>query len=507
MAFSRNRVSGICASHWDIEMAHFLNRGRQSGLLYQAALLLGTLSGALACHDLSGLTGTQQLPAGTPDPGAYHTAAGALALYQTTIATFQYSNGVTSTSLGSTSTSTAAGAFVDFVLRSGLLTDELQAGDIGCTGISCQKGDENFVDARQLPEGTGSSLTNKLYNELQYVRNDAALGIGALEAYDSAASPALRGHLYALAGYAELLLADLYCSGIPLSTINFNGDFTYAPGSTTAQVYQDAIAKFDMAIALSRDSVRILNLARVGKGRALLALGAYDSAAQAVASVPDGFTYQFLVDWTGGFSDFGGNLFNPNNSTANYTVADQEGGTGLPFISSGDPRTASQAPNTNPFSVPQYVPLKYGGTTPGTSPITVADWIEARLIRAEAALQAKDYTAWLTQLNTLRETATVPGQTIPLADTADPGQVNGSDSARVSLLFHERAYWLFVTGHRQGDLRRLIREYHRSADQVYPTGLYPLSQLGVYGNDVTAPINDASESANPLFHSCLSRGA
>ena len=571
-----------------LHMMFPLRRVRVAAL--PVALLLG---GTVACNDLSGLTGKQQLPSGTPDPSTYRTPAGALALYQATLAAFQFSYGTGSASVGSSNTSTANGAFVDFMLASGLLTDELQPEYLGCP--TCGITDVKYVDARQL--GQGISLTNNLYTELQSIRNGATEGIGALVAYDSSASPALRGHLYALSGYAELLLADLYCSGVPLSTIDFKGDYTYATGSTTAQIYHDAIAKFDTALALSSDSTRIVNLARVGKGRAYLALGQYDSAAAAVASVPDGFAYQFPVDWTG--TQYGQtNLLND----LQVSESNREGINGLPFLS--DPRSAAQFIGASGGS--QYMPVKYGGATPGILPITVADWLEARLIQAEAALNAGDVTTWLTTLNKLR-TNGVPGAadtvkvaadtivdtlgytgctavgacdpngfqtsvnytslvllsstTIDLSALDVPGgvvdtcrannpdrtfactnpQVNvygtnfvpvvplqidtiwqagtggvsglapltdpGTAAARVSLLFNERAYWLFLTGHRQGDLRRLVRQYHRSADQVYPTGPYPVLQLGTYGNDVTAPIPQGAESPDPLFHGCLSRGA
>jgi hypothetical protein len=75
--------------------------------------------------------------------------------------------------------------------------------------------------------------------------------------------------------------------------------------------------------------------------------------------------------------------------------------------------------------------------------------------------------------------------------------------ARVDLLFRERAFWLFITGHRQGDLRRLIRQYHRRQENVYPTGLYA-GGLSAYGNDVTAPI-PPNERVNPLFTGCINR--
>jgi hypothetical protein len=159
-----------------------------------------------------------------------------------------------------------------------------------------------------------------------------------------------------------------------------------------------------------------------------------------------------------------------------------------------------QQAGTNAFGVPQYVPLKYGGATPGIFPITVADGIEARLITAEAAWHNPTrWGNWLDILNALRQTAITPA----LPPLSDPG----TPDAQVDLLFQERAYWLFLTGHRQGDLRRLIRQYGRPAEQVYPTGVYPLGgPLPAYGTDVTVPIPSA-EHENPRFTGCLSRGA
>jgi hypothetical protein len=68
---------------------------------------------------------------------------------------------------------------------------------------------------------------------------------------------------------------------------------------------------------------------------------------------------------------------------------------------------------------------------------------------------------------------------------------------------------LFLTGHRQGDLRRLIRNYQQGPETVYPTGDYPLfgieDLLQRYGPNVDAPI-PITEQVNPLFHGCLGRG-
>jgi hypothetical protein len=453
--------------------------------------------GGLACHDLSGLAGTQALPAGISNPNTYNTPAGALALYNGVISAFQMHT--------DTAGSMDAGVFVNFVLSSGLLTDELQSGNLGgnqldysAVGVTSAA----QVDVRQLPEGVGVTLTDGAYSDLQGLRNSAGIASDALAAYDTLHSPALRGMMYALQGYSEIFLADLFCAGVPLSTLDYHGDFTQHAGSTTPELYQAAVAKFDTALTLSRDSARILDLARVGKGRALLNLGQYAAAAAAVDSVPPDYAYQFVINWAGSSSDV---LFVDNGSSGSgKTAVDSEGNTGLPYLSSHDPRSAASSRGTNLYHVPQYIPNKYGGATPGLYPITVASGIEARLIQAEAAYHgvATGTGSWLDQLNALRQTAIAPA----LPALTDPG----TDSARVAMIFRERALWLYVTGHRQGDLRRLIRQYPTvapSADAVYPTGVYPLfGALSRYGTDVTAPIPTA-EHINPLFTGCLSRGA
>ena len=553
----------------------------------------------LGCNDLSGLTGKQQLPSGIPDPGTLRTRAGALAMYQGVLAAFQAGTATSAVSSGTSN----SGTFVNFMLTSGLLTDELASGDLGGNRTSYDNSDEGLlIDTRHLAEGVDNSQTDGLYTNLQQIRNSAHLAIASLAAYDTSDSPALRGHLYALTGYSELFLADLYCSGVPLSTLDFTGDFTYHAGSTTDQLYQAAIAQFDTAIALSADSVMYVNLARVGQARAYLARGKYDSAAAIVHNVPTDFSYQFSVDWGGGFP---GGLFSTAGIRSGVTVANVQGGTGLPYLSNLDPRTASETWGHNLFGVPQYAPVAYGGaalaspTATFIAPITVANGIEARLIEAEAALHTGT-GQWLTTLNTLRAmvppiTITVPidtlidtlgvtgcprgaagfpvcrtspggdsigfgqpaqgfpGYTLVGGDTTypapvtiqarcrdnsyfrpcaagdsmvvltyvkpastrqltlsslqDPGASPG-DTARIRLLFTERAYWLFLTGHRQGDLRRLIRNYHLSPSAVYPSGSnrFFFDVYSQFGTDVNAPVPRA-EQADPMFHSCFSRGA
>ena len=74
----------------------------------------------------------------------------------------------------------------------------------------------------------------------------------------------------------------------------------------------------------------------------------------------------------------------------------------------------------------------------------------------------------------------------------------------LSLLFREKAFWTFGRGQRLPDLRRLIRDYGRTQDNVFPTGVY--FKGGNYGVDVNYPI-PTSEQTNPLFTACIDRKA
>jgi hypothetical protein len=431
----------------------------------------------------------QPLPAGISDPASYHTLTAAIGQRNTAIWEYEQS-------------------LVGVIQETGLLTDELQVpADFGSSGSIRSTLDlQTSLDERILPEPTTvyNGIAANAYASLQTARSGASQALGAFATYAPDASPALRGLLFSLTGYTEIQLADEFCSGIPLSTLDFEHDYTYQAGSTTAEVYRAAIANFDSALVLSTDSAHLLNLARVGKGRAWLDLGQYDSAAAAVADVPDDFRYTLVATLGSGLN--------------NASVADDEGGIGLPYISANDPRTAVSIVNRPGFTV--YFPAKYVAT--GYSQVTIADGVEARLIEAETAIHTGSAT-WLTTLNALRTDGTfttTPSNdpdSVGVIDTlwnAGTGGVAGlrpltdpvSDTARVTMLFTERAYWLFMTGHRQGDLRRLIRNYHRDQTQVYPNGSYLPPGFGVYGTDVTVPIPFA-ERANHLFHGCLNREA
>jgi hypothetical protein len=470
--------------------------GRRIGLL--GVLLGGGLGATTVLGGCTELTGSPGLPAGTEDPAFYSTAAGAIGMRNAALVQFGQALG-------------------QYIIDAGQLTDELESFETGASqGVLLQNAGQvpDPLDERLLPVG----VTVESYGQLQLVRTLATQALGALATYDTAAGvrdsvAMLRGELYALEGYTEIMLADLFCSGVPLSDLIFQGDFQYEPSSTTTQVYQDALAKFDSTVVLAgaNDSVRYL--ARVGQGRAYLEWGCptcYATAADDVSGVPDGFLYQVSVNWNA--------FLNTNTILGNanaWTMSDREGQNGLPFLSSGDPRSTAVTLNVSGPSWP-YVPLTfpavYGAALTGTSiaPVTLASGVEARLIDAEAALQQGDAPTWLTTLNALRASAPIPGTTQPNPQALPPIVDPQDPVARIDTLFTERAEWLFLTGHRQGDLRRLLRQYSSSSytafqtqQQVYPTGAYLAPGTGRYGTDVVAPI-PPTESANPDFHGCIS---
>jgi hypothetical protein len=319
------------------------------------------------------------------------------------------------------------------------------------------------------------------------------------------------GEVLNMAGYSYIFMAEAYCSGIPMSTLSSSGATEYGPALTTAQVFELAVARFDSALkvlgtggGVKADTQRFL--ASVGKGRALLNLNRPADAKTAVAGVPTGFAYRMLHSENTGQQNNSAFIGITNNRR--FTPAEaREGVNGLPYRTEGDvnaggtdPRIkmarggSAQASNTTANGIDSSTPLfapfeKYPNRSASA---VLGDGVEARLIEAEADLRAGN-AAWLTTINALRTSRSMG----PVSDA-------GSQAANVDLLFKERAYFLWLTAHRMGDLRRLIRQYQRQPESVFPTGGY--FKGGSYGPDVNWPI-PFDEFNNPNFQGCIDRNA
>lgn len=305
-----------------------------------------------------------------------------------------------------------------------------------------------------------------------------------------------RSETMSLAGFAILLMGENYCSGVPISKLTDAGEIIFGEQRTTSQLFDDAIAKFDSALTQAGASTaaaptRARNLAKIGKGRALLNKGDHAAAAAAVAGVPTNFVYYIFHSENTGRQNNG--LWAFQRVGSRFSVADNEGINGLPFMSDNDPRVRWSYSGRAGFdgSTPLYYEEKYPTRS---SSVPLAEGVEARLIEAEAALKAGNLLGYAAGINAAR---TQQGAPTPII-------VPATASAQVDQLFKERAYALWLTSHRLGDLRRLIRQYGRTEDGVFPTGNY--FKGGVYGDDVNFII-PSDEKNNPNFKACLDRSA
>jgi hypothetical protein len=390
------------------------------------------------------------------------------------------------------------------VLMSGLLTDELLNAETYTTRIEVDRRATNAVNSTMLV----------LFRDVQRARATADLVASRYAQFDP--NNPNRAEVQALAAYTYLLLAENYCNGVPTSKVNDDGTFSYGEQQTGTQLLNSAVAKFDSAIVVATaaggSGEAALNLARIGKGRALLDLSKPVEAAAAVADVASTFNYSIQHNENSGRQNNG--VFSFNNVERRFTVGNNEGGNGLPFVTLNDPRVPVFEDPTGGFdgSTPLWLTYKFKDRS---SPTPLAVGAEARLIEAEAALRAGNDGTFLAKLNEARASSLTYAEGSNPAPTA-PEPLKLTDlpataAGKQDLLFRERALDLYLTSHRLGDLRRLIWQYGRTAEQVFPTGPYqaanPRKSGTNYGTDVNFPI-PFEESNNPQFNaSCLNRSA
>jgi hypothetical protein len=391
-------------------------------------------------------------------------------------------------------------------LYGGLLTDEWS------TSSTFIQNDETDQRKVQL---LNTQVTG-FYRNLNRVRTAANQAIPLLEEWDPTNS-ALIAEMYFARAYTEMQLANDFCNGIPLSN-GAGAEVIYDEPRTGQEVLAVAVASFDSAIAIATgtdaQSVLISRAAKVGKGRALMALNQYAAAAQAVAGIPTDFKYQHTFSLTTNSNI----IWNQGFSAKRYSVGDSIDGNNrdilirnaIPFTSAKDPRL----PVTDTKVTPPATVGQDGGTVmrltqiyDRLTPIDVVNGTDARLIEAENQLKSGDTAGWLATLNALRQgptrvatigTVTIGATALPLL--TDPGTAE----ARVSLMFREKAFWTFSRGQRLGDLRRLVRQYGRAATDVFPEGVH--FKAGNFGSDVNLPVVTDEEN-NPNFTGCLDRNA
>lgn len=327
--------------------------------------------------------------------------------------------------------------------------------------------------------------------------------------------PEKQAEMYFLLGFTEMNLAEVFCNGIPLGE-TVNGVVTYTEPLTNQEVFAVALTHLDSAITLAAGTnalaVRVRNAAKVAKGRTLVNMGNFAAAAAAVADVPTDFQYmlgfseptQSNTIWTTNASNPSSTRQVVGDSVSLVNGVEVRIRNAIPFGSANDPRvpvTGSYKDNSRTGfdgSTP-YVGQKIW--TKRDDPVVIVSGIDARLIEAEAELQAADIAGMMAILNTLRLSSRTLGHFVVPAMAALPTPASLDEA--ISLYFREKAFWQFARGTRLGDLRRLMRQYGRAEDQVFPEGGFHKSP-NAFGDDVNLPVTD-NEKTNPNFTGCLNR--
>ena len=403
----------------------------------------------------------------------------------------------------------ALGNTDEAVTLPGLLTDELRDIDTFPTRIE--------VDQRNITTVSGGMQTTNgtigtWYRDMHKARASLERATAAFAQFDPA--NVQRAELHGLDGFTYVMFGEDFCNGVAFSELTASGDTQFGSPQTTAQMFDLAIAQFDSALSIAKAGTQEAYLAQIGKGRALLNQNKVAEAAAAVASVP--VTYQYQVFFSENSTRENNGIYvNTGPVSKRFAVAEKDGVNGLAFRTLG----WNQATNTGDIRVrwyqsgigqdggsPAYYTLKYPSRS---APVTLADGVEAQLIVAENQLKNGDVTGYLKTLNDLRANTTILGR-IPITQAGqtsaalppltDPGTAAG----RVDQLFSERAFWMYLTGHRLGDMRRLIKYYGRNSESVFPTGTYTGAAGGTFGKDVNFPVY-VDEQNNTNAPQCTDR--
>jgi hypothetical protein len=381
-----------------------------------------------------------------------------------------------------------------------LFSDEIKSAD-----TFSQRDDDD-----QRNEQTFDGGLTFIYGKVQQTRGYARQAIQALVAYDPSSTGKVHtAEMYFVMGYTEMQLSSVFCNGIPFGE-TINGVPSYTTPITDAAGTALAISRFDTALTIlsgvtdatvAAAATQVKYATLIARARAQVDLKDYAGAATTVGPVPTNFNYN--LDYSITTSDNGWWTYGP--SIKRYTIGDSVDQSGLianaiPFAELNDPRVPVQDTHTKGEDLTtEFITTTIWGRD---DPVALASGVDARLIEAEAKLNGGDIPGMMTILNTLRTS----GQTIGIFKVpALPALATPTDqTSATNLFFREKALWQFGRGYRMDDLRRLVRQYGRAQETVFPNGAFTRNgqPSGTYGTEVTFPVPDA-ERANPAFTGCI----
>lgn len=398
-------------------------------------------------------------------------------------------------------------AFDDYILYSGLFTDEFILAGTFPTRIDV---DERLVTLN--PDN--GTLTADIWTALNVSRTSADEAVenfeGSLgdEAFDEVRSDLLEGIALGkyYGAYIRVLFAELYCGSV------FSDPDTFEFGSIVASDarMQEAVSLFAEAVTAAEDAglAGVADAARLGRARGLLWLGDYAGAAQAASTVPADFVLA---------AEYSANQPSQNNDVhqltngvitqLRWTVGDgtiarrhnEEWAYFDEWLSQGlvvDDPAGFQA-----VEVGVDVNLQLLYDQQQTNAVIASGW-EAQMIIAENELRSGAFQAAEDRVNALLSDPTrnpmtvvnpallservVGGEVAPPMGAFQPVDFTGNLDADLTALARARAAGLWLTGHRQGTLRRYAAE---EGLDLYPTG--------TQGEDIFFPVPQQEIDNNP----------
>jgi len=288
--------------------------------------------------------------------------------------------------------------------------------------------DTSGYGAQYASSDCGSSWGPAVYKPLSRARWIADYTLDNLAEWDAADVPdkaAYTAEASMYAGFAYTLFGEAMCS------VAFDG----GPEQTRADSWNLAVARFDAAI--SGGSGDIQNAARVGKARALLNLGKKSDAASVASNVPAGF--KFELQFSADASVTKNPLWLQNHDYNSVTIADTRkdqmvGGVADPRIAVTNSGVAHPTTGIVVWTADKFPAVN--------SPLELATWEEAQLIKAEAEHSAGNLAAAVAIINTLHTNAGLPA----FAST-DAQEV-------MDQIVYERSAEMFLEGHHLYDITR-----------------------------------------------------
>jgi hypothetical protein len=350
-----------------------------------------------------------------------------------------------------------------YIVASGLAAGELVEGTQTAARWSYDRRD---VEENQAQYASAGCAAIGVYTPLNVARHTNDQAVRLLEGWTDQQVPnrqRLIARSAAMAGYSLVLLAEGFCSCV----------IDLGPELTPAQAFDSAAARFTKALtaAQTANDPDLVNLARVGRARALLGKGDSNGAATDAAGVPQGFVFNATHDLNAATRN--NRIFAQNNQGFAVTVAPAYRALTVGGVPDPRVRATDGGRNTTDQINRLWIQQKFASLT---TPTPIASGIEARLILAEVRGAGEGVGI----VNALRART---GVALPALDGAE--QANFSTT-----VMEERNRELWLQGNRWFDMKR------RSLPQVPAAGA-SYSKGGIYGSQRCWPLPDVERLANP----------